>query len=148
MDLIELCEKQPSLQELLSSFNDQNVSDYVVVYLRLLTSGYLQREHGFFQHFIEGGRSVKEFCQQVFGFFFLFTLIKFNEPLGTEKQIVYHSFHPWPVPRLVGKICSVNESLNVICNQISLIQLPFWYWYTVQHYHQLYSVCLYEAAPF
>ena len=65
MDLIELCEKQPSLQELLSSFNDQNVSDYVVVYLRLLTSGYLQREFGFFQHFIEGGRSVKEFCQQV-----------------------------------------------------------------------------------
>ncbi|XP_042258178.1 ubiquitin thioesterase OTUB1-like [Thunnus albacares] len=64
MDLIELCEKQPSLQELLSSFNDQNVSDYVVVYLRLLTSGYLQREYGFFQHFIEGGRSVKEFCQQ------------------------------------------------------------------------------------
>lgn len=65
MDLIELCEKQPGLTELLGSFNDQNVSDYVVVYLRLLTSGYLQREHGFFQHFIEGGRSVKEFCQQV-----------------------------------------------------------------------------------
>ncbi|KAG7258081.1 hypothetical protein CRUP_022996, partial [Coryphaenoides rupestris] len=42
----------------------KNVSDYVVVYLRLLTSGYLQREHAFFQHFIEGGRSVKEFCQQ------------------------------------------------------------------------------------
>lgn len=65
MDLIELCEKQPALGELLNSFNDQSVSDYVVVYLRLLTSGYLQREHGFFQHFIEGGRSVKEFCQQV-----------------------------------------------------------------------------------
>lgn len=65
MDLIELCEKQPALGELLSSFNDQSVSDYVVVYLRLLTSGYLQREHAFFQHFIEGGRSVKEFCQQV-----------------------------------------------------------------------------------
>ncbi|KAL7875975.1 hypothetical protein AOLI_G00109380 [Acnodon oligacanthus] len=64
MDLIELCEKQPALGELLSSFNDQSVSDYVVVYLRLLTSGYLQREHTFFQHFIEGGRSVKEFCQQ------------------------------------------------------------------------------------
>lgn len=65
MDLIELCEKQPALGELLNSFNDQSVSDYVVVYLRLLTSGYLQREHTFFQHFIEGGRSVKEFCQQV-----------------------------------------------------------------------------------
>lgn len=65
MDLIELCEKQPALEELLNSFNDQSVSDYVVVYLRLLTSGYLQREHAFFQHFIEGGRTVKEFCQQV-----------------------------------------------------------------------------------
>uniref|UniRef100_A0AAY5EHM6 Ubiquitin thioesterase n=1 Tax=Electrophorus electricus TaxID=8005 RepID=A0AAY5EHM6_ELEEL len=64
MDLIELCEKQPALAELLGSFNDQSVSDYVVVYLRLLTSGYLQREHTFFHHFIEGGRSVKEFCQQ------------------------------------------------------------------------------------
>lgn len=74
MDLIELCEKQPTLQEVLGSFNDQNVSDYVVVYLRLLTSGYLQREHGFFQHFIEGGRSVKEFCQQV-GCFFIMIII-------------------------------------------------------------------------
>ncbi|XP_036379430.1 ubiquitin thioesterase OTUB1a [Megalops cyprinoides] len=64
MDLIELCEKQSSLGDLLGSFNDQSVSDYVVVYLRLLTSGYLQREHAFFQHFIEGGRTVKEFCQQ------------------------------------------------------------------------------------
>lgn len=65
MDLIELCEKEPSLEKLMDFFNNQNLSDYVVVYLRLLTSGYLQREHGFFQHFIEGGRSVKEFCQQV-----------------------------------------------------------------------------------
>ncbi|KAJ8266129.1 hypothetical protein GJAV_G00126260 [Gymnothorax javanicus] len=64
MDLIELCEKQPSLSELLGCFNDQCMSDYLVVYLRLLTSGFLQREHAFFQHFIEGGRSVKEFCQQ------------------------------------------------------------------------------------
>ncbi len=65
MDLIEQCEKQQTLDELLSSFNDQCVSDYLVVYLRLLTSGYLQREHVFFKHFIEGSRSIKEFCQQV-----------------------------------------------------------------------------------
>uniref|UniRef100_A0AAV2KR89 ubiquitinyl hydrolase 1 n=2 Tax=Knipowitschia caucasica TaxID=637954 RepID=A0AAV2KR89_KNICA len=64
MDLIEVCEKQQNLQDLWSSFNDQNVSDYMVVYLRLLTSGYLQRKPSFFQHFIEGGRSIKEFCQQ------------------------------------------------------------------------------------
>lgn len=65
MDLIEQVEKQTSVAELLTSFNDQSTSDYLVVYLRLLTSGYLQRESKFFEHFIEGGRTVKEFCQQV-----------------------------------------------------------------------------------
>ncbi|XP_033853639.1 ubiquitin thioesterase OTUB1-like [Acipenser ruthenus] len=64
MDLIELVEKQGSVTDLLNGFNEQSTSDYLVVYLRLLTSGYLQREGGFFEHFIEGGRSVKEFCQQ------------------------------------------------------------------------------------
>lgn len=65
MDLIEQVEKQTSVADLLASFNDQSTSDYLVVYLRLLTSGYLQRESKFFEHFIEGGRTVKEFCQQV-----------------------------------------------------------------------------------
>lgn len=65
MDLIEQVEKQTTVSELLASFNDQSTSDYLVVYLRLLTSGYLQRESKFFEHFIEGGRSTKEFCQQV-----------------------------------------------------------------------------------
>ncbi|MEE6525059.1 hypothetical protein FKM82_024845, partial [Ascaphus truei] len=64
MDLIALVERRPGISELLAAFNEQTVSDYVVVYLRLLTSGYLQRESIFYQHFIEGGRSVKEFCQQ------------------------------------------------------------------------------------
>lgn len=65
MDLIEQVEKQTSVADLLASFNDQSTSDYLVVYLRLLTSGHLQRESEFFEHFIEGGRTVKEFCQQV-----------------------------------------------------------------------------------
>uniref|UniRef100_H3AQB5 Ubiquitin thioesterase n=1 Tax=Latimeria chalumnae TaxID=7897 RepID=H3AQB5_LATCH len=64
MDLIELVEKQASVTDLLNAFNEQSISDYLVVYLRLLTSGYLQRESHFFEHFIEGGRTVKEFCQQ------------------------------------------------------------------------------------
>ncbi|XP_043931564.1 ubiquitin thioesterase OTUB1 isoform X1 [Protopterus annectens] len=64
MDLIEMVEKQASISDILTAFNDQSTSDYLVVYLRLLTSGYLQRENGFFEHFIEGGRTVKEFCQQ------------------------------------------------------------------------------------
>ncbi|EHB07721.1 Ubiquitin thioesterase OTUB1 [Heterocephalus glaber] len=56
-------EKQISVADLLASFNDQSTSDYMVVYLRLLTSGYLQHESKFFERFIEGGRTVK-FCQQ------------------------------------------------------------------------------------
>ncbi|KAE8607483.1 hypothetical protein XENTR_v10011198 [Xenopus tropicalis] len=64
MELIALVEKRPAVTELLAAFNEQTVSDYVVVYLRLLTSGHLQKDSIFYQHFIEGGRSVKEFCQQ------------------------------------------------------------------------------------
>lgn len=51
--------------ELHKLFNDQGYSDYVVVYLRLITSGQLQKEAEFYQHFIEGDRTVKEFCHQV-----------------------------------------------------------------------------------
>lgn len=54
-----------SYAELHKLFNDQGYSDYVVVYLRLITSGQLQREADFYQHFIEGDRTVKEFCHQV-----------------------------------------------------------------------------------
>ncbi|XP_058157522.1 ubiquitin thioesterase OTUB1-like [Dasypus novemcinctus] len=64
MDLIEQVEEHTSSAKLLTSFNDQSTSDSLVVYLRLLTSGYLQRESEFFQHFMEGGQTVKEFCQQ------------------------------------------------------------------------------------
>ncbi|XP_046388044.1 ubiquitin thioesterase otubain-like [Ischnura elegans] len=50
--------------ELHRVFNDQGNSDYVVVYLRLITSGQLQRDSSFYQHFIEGARSVADFCHQ------------------------------------------------------------------------------------
>uniref|UniRef100_S4RNK6 Ubiquitin thioesterase n=1 Tax=Petromyzon marinus TaxID=7757 RepID=S4RNK6_PETMA len=64
LDIIEMVEKQASLEDVRGSFNEQSTSDYVVVYLRLLTSGYLQKESIFFEHFVEGGRTVKEFCSQ------------------------------------------------------------------------------------
>lgn len=50
--------------ELHRMFNEQGYSDYVVVYLRLITSGMLQREASFYEHFIEGARTVSEFCHQ------------------------------------------------------------------------------------
>ncbi|XP_018327409.1 ubiquitin thioesterase otubain-like [Agrilus planipennis] len=51
-------------QELHRLFNDQGYSDYIVVYLRLLTSGQLQRDQEFYSCFIEGGRSIADFCHQ------------------------------------------------------------------------------------
>ena len=43
-------------------FNDNSRSDYLVVFLRLITSSHLQKNAEFFQAFIEDGMSVKEFC--------------------------------------------------------------------------------------
>ncbi|XP_067625607.1 ubiquitin thioesterase otubain-like [Eurosta solidaginis] len=51
-------------QELHKVFNEQGYSDYVVVYLRLLTSGKLQEEADFYQHFIEGNFTIEEFRHQ------------------------------------------------------------------------------------
>lgn len=51
--------------ELHDKFNKQGYSDYIVVYLRLVTSGQLQTEQEFYQNFIEGPRTVTEFCRQV-----------------------------------------------------------------------------------
>lgn len=45
-------------------FNEQGYSDYVVVYLRLITSGQLQEKADFYQYFIEGDRTIKDFCHQ------------------------------------------------------------------------------------
>lgn len=51
-------------KELHTLFNEQGYSDYMVVYLRLLTSGHLQRDQEFYSCFIEGGRTVVDFCHQ------------------------------------------------------------------------------------
>ncbi|VVD03305.1 ubiquitin thioesterase otubain-like [Leptidea sinapis] len=50
--------------ELHDKFNKQGYSDYIVVYLRLITSGQLQTQHDFYQNFIEGMRTVTDFCRQ------------------------------------------------------------------------------------
>lgn len=51
--------------ELYRMFNEQGYSDYFVVYLRLITSAHLQENSEFYQNFIEGNRSVHDFCHQV-----------------------------------------------------------------------------------
>lgn len=56
---------EPVREELHDKFNKQGYSDYIVVYLRLVTSGQLQTDDEFYQNFIEGPRTVTEFCRQV-----------------------------------------------------------------------------------
>lgn len=46
-------------KELHILFNEQGFSDYMVVYLRLLTSGQLQKDQDFYSCFIEGNRTVR-----------------------------------------------------------------------------------------
>lgn len=64
MDVLKRIENNISLEDLLKIFNDQGYSDYIVVYMRLLTSGQLQKEASFFESFIDGQRTVQEFCKQ------------------------------------------------------------------------------------
>lgn len=52
------------MSELYRMFNEQGYSDYVVVYLRLIASAHLQEKADFYQNFIEGNRTVIDFCHQ------------------------------------------------------------------------------------
>lgn len=56
--------KQPesNLESLLASFNDEGTSNYLVVFMRLLTSLNIKSQHEFYQNFLEGGQTVEEFC--------------------------------------------------------------------------------------
>ncbi|RWS00110.1 ubiquitin thioesterase OTUB1-like isoform X1 [Dinothrombium tinctorium] len=49
-------------EQLQAVFNDQGISDYLVVFMRLVTSGHLRSNEEFFSNFIEGEKTVKEFC--------------------------------------------------------------------------------------
>lgn len=49
--------------KLLKVFYEQATSDYIVVYLRLITSGYLQRNADTFANFIVGDISILDFCK-------------------------------------------------------------------------------------
>lgn len=53
-----------NLTELQELFNDQGYSDYVVVYMRLITSGQLQEGADFYQNFIDGNCTMEEFRHQ------------------------------------------------------------------------------------
>ena len=58
----KLAEEGFNQQQLYDSFNEQGYSDYIVVFLRLLTSKYLQENAEFYQNFLDDNKTVKEFC--------------------------------------------------------------------------------------
>jgi len=64
MDTLERLagDEKMKLEELEETFNNEGLSNYLVVFLRLLTSKQLQVEGEFYQNFMEGGRTVAEFC--------------------------------------------------------------------------------------
>jgi len=55
-------EDKMSIKELEDLFNDEGMSNYLVVFLRLLVSKQLQKEADFYQNFIEGELPLKDFC--------------------------------------------------------------------------------------
>ncbi|KAL5008456.1 hypothetical protein ScPMuIL_014037 [Solemya velum] len=77
LDIVNKVTNHCTHQELIDTFNDQGLSDYIVVYLRLIVSGHLQQEAEFFANFIEGDRTVKEFCNQEV------------EPMGKESDHIH-----------------------------------------------------------
>jgi len=64
LDVLQKVGDGLTVDGLLETFNDSSQSDYIVVYMRLLTSGQLQIDSDFFQCFMEGGRTVRDFCSQ------------------------------------------------------------------------------------
>jgi len=50
-------------QELFDQLNEQSMADYLVVYLRILTSAELRKGREFYVNFIDGEQSLDDFCQ-------------------------------------------------------------------------------------
>jgi len=64
LEILEVVKKGQNLEDLMQVYNDQGYSDYLVVFLRLMVSCYLQTNEEFYSAFIEGHASMKEFCSQ------------------------------------------------------------------------------------
>lgn len=65
MKKVDVDDEKTALDELYKFFNEQCYSDYLVVYLRLITSGKLREESDFYSNFIEGNYvDVADFCNK------------------------------------------------------------------------------------
>jgi len=51
------------VEDLVKTFCDDGISNYFIVYLRLITSCQIQNEAVFYQNFLDGGKTIVEFCK-------------------------------------------------------------------------------------
>lgn len=65
MSVVNSVEHSTSAKDLVETFRDDGMSNYVVVYLRLIASSQLQSESEFYQNFLDGGKSLVDFCKTV-----------------------------------------------------------------------------------
>nr|XP_002125528.1 ubiquitin thioesterase otubain-like [Ciona intestinalis] len=63
MSVVNSIGEGTTLDELSNSFVDEGLSNYFVVYLRLIASCQLQLDADFYQNFIDNGKSIVEFCK-------------------------------------------------------------------------------------
>ncbi|CAG7660278.1 unnamed protein product [Allacma fusca] len=63
LDVLDKAAEGLAANELLKLFQEQSLADYLVVYLRILTSAELRKSAEFYSNFIEGDRTLEEFCQ-------------------------------------------------------------------------------------
>ncbi len=82
-----------SADDLLKMYQDQGTSDYLVVFLRLLTSKRLQQREDFYQCFMDSGRTVKDFCSTDVEPMYVESdhihVIALAEDLGVPVRIMY-----------------------------------------------------------
>jgi len=62
VDVLDKLDENMTTEGLVSIFCDSGLSDYIVVFLRLMVSCYLQMNSEFFLSFIEDYASIKDFC--------------------------------------------------------------------------------------
>jgi ubiquitin thioesterase protein OTUB1 len=63
LDVVDKVADGLAASELLKLFQEPSLADYLVVYLRILTSAELRKSAEFYSNFIEGERTLEEFCQ-------------------------------------------------------------------------------------
>jgi len=77
LEILDVVKKGQNMEELMEVYNNQGYSDYLVVFLRLMVSCFLQMNEELYFAFIEGHASMKEFCSQEV------------EPMGIESDHIH-----------------------------------------------------------